>query len=87
MHFPVISFICLFTDCIGFPCDDGGCTTFSIARCDGTKDCTDGSDETNCGKMHAETTFNTACGILSTEKLPPSTIAVSKPSSILSKSL
>ena len=41
-------------DCIGFPCDDGGCTTFSITRYDGTDDCADGSDEANCSKLDAE---------------------------------
>ena len=40
-----------YADCTGFPCDDGGCTTLSIARCDGTDNCADGSDEANCGKF------------------------------------
>ena len=38
-------------DCSGFPCDNGECTTSVLDRCDEIKQCSDGSDEANCGKL------------------------------------
>ena len=40
-----------YVDCTGFPCDNGECTTSVLDRCDETKQCSDGSDESNCGKL------------------------------------
>ena len=34
--------------CWGYKCDNGECTAIPTDRCDGTKDCSDGSDEKNC---------------------------------------
>ena len=34
----------------GFPCDNGECTSSIFDRCDSVRDCSDGSDEDNCGK-------------------------------------
>ena len=36
--------------CEGVSCDNGECTKSALDRCDGTKQCSDGSDEANCGK-------------------------------------
>ena len=35
----------------GFPCDNGECTSSIFDRCNGVRDCSDGSDEDNCGKL------------------------------------
>ena len=32
----------------GYMCDNGECTLTSYDRCDGKRDCSDGSDEQNC---------------------------------------
>ena len=32
----------------GYQCDNGECTLSSYDRCDGSRDCSDGSDEQNC---------------------------------------
>ena len=34
-----------------FRCNNGQCIR-SVNRCDGTRNCTDGSDETGCSKFH-----------------------------------
>ena len=34
-----------------FRCSDGVCID-ERRKCDGARDCTDGSDELNCGKQH-----------------------------------
>ena len=33
-----------------YQCDNGQCISSSFATCDGTQDCSDGSDEEGCGK-------------------------------------
>ena len=46
----VTSYFCSFEGCSAnqFTCNNGQCVT-STARCNGLNECTDGSDELNCG--------------------------------------